>query len=369
MKQPSEGYHFGLSQELRSLREVNKAKPRRYADIRGEKERPPVVLEFLFGAHMTEGDAEGFAKKIEEADVYIPEAAGWHEYLPTLYQAIADGNISQSAFDSVIDTQIRAGQPFSARELTLLRDSGKKILLVDIPDDHPAHLMSQELAHLRRNAMEAFLDGDYASYLALLKQSFSLQEKATTLREQFIQKRIHEELPLLCDRFPELTNKKEIRVAAFLGAGHTDVHHQVKSDNPLIAVRWSIPDLVHSLQAEIPRRLKKHLSVDEILYARYFVTQVLTNYMLGVTSQDYNEVTAVVRFIASKLSLVDIKEITTRMGGTKNIDAKIKVFLAEIKRKTSFSLPNNREEFDQLLALFFASVQQKRTEVIQKEHL
>lgn len=317
----------------------------------GYEKQPHITLEFFFGFHMTEGDAKILGEKIKNCDVFIPEAGGWWPGTEGFLQSVSDGTLSQSNFKRVLDAQFAEGKYFEAEQLKVLYSSKKKILLVDIPEEHDAHKMRGALIQERKDAFSAFLGGNYTEYVAHLKKSFEIEALAESMREKYIQEHISQLLPSLSNRYDELKNKSEIKVFAFFGATHTNVYRSVKSENSETEVTWSIPDMVYPLQAEILRRHMRGGSVDEVLYARYFVGQILTNYTIREVSEDSVEVAAVIRFITSKLTLEDIKEISKRMGSAKENDTKIKVLFSEVSRRTSLPLPTNKKGFETLLEL------------------
>ncbi len=318
--------------------------------INGEnKEKQPTVsLEFLFGSHLTADDAKKLKEKIDESDVFVPEMGGWPEGLDTVLQTIADGTISPSYYDKLIDAQIREGKHFEEEELRLLLNCKKKILLVDIPQGSEFTSLLEARTQKRRAAMDAFISGSYDLYESLLKQSFDIDARIENFREQYIQKRFAEELPSLLYRYPDLKRKDAIKVFVFLGSFHTQVYHEVKSHNPDVDVRRSISNMVHPLQSEILRRYMRHMPVDEVLYARYFIAQALTNYTIRAVSNDSVQVAAVIRFVVSKLSLEDIKEISKQMGIHESGSKKMEVFFNEVSQRTKLPLPTNRQGFEEL---------------------
>ena len=67
-----------------------------YLEKYGE-DLPPVSIQFHFGPHLTEADANDIKAKLKESDVYIPEYLGWSQKVMDEYNEISQGKRSNDA--------------------------------------------------------------------------------------------------------------------------------------------------------------------------------------------------------------------------------------------------------------------------------
>lgn len=298
---------------------------------------PKITVNFFFSTHNTPEDFNRLPEALKHADVFMPEALAWTKE------------------DVELVNKISAGEKVAGQGTWHSFVYGLKIPIVpiDLPNRHPWTEDLLRNFNLKDESTLDFLVGNFEKAVESKKKQLKLLAATQKLREAFIAENLKHKLKPLTEKFPGLKNKKNINVLVALGATHTSVHKQLKSELQLPLKILGRSPIVFDSEAEIERRLKRNPqeNISDELYVRALMEGVIENLMIqNNTTSDSVKILHVARKLVANIPLKKIRFFSEKLGGMitdspeENLK-KIYLLLEEIGIK----LPTTEQEIDKLL--------------------
>lgn len=163
---------------------------------KGRKGSPQVTIRILYLAHETEKDARPVGKELSEADVFIPEGAGWDEYHLNKLRAVAQG-------ERVPERQ--QAHLFMGGLEKFVYNSKRPIAFIDVPRFHP---ITEDFKKKERNFYKLNLRGDFDENLKRVKEYCGQDSFIQREREEYMISQLEPTIRRLLRDNPELRKKK-----------------------------------------------------------------------------------------------------------------------------------------------------------------
>ena len=190
------------------------------------KERgPKIKIKILFGAHGTAEEAEQLRGPLSQADIFIPELAGWDVTGRLDLDDLSLGSITPEVLlQKRKVTENNPSYKFLKREFEILYQSGKIIGLIDVTKNDPLYdrLVQTHFGQKRRDMLQS---KNFAQLIEDFKRNIQERAQVQRERENLLVDNLESELKDLVEKYSYLKNKKEVNALLFLGAVHTRVYH------------------------------------------------------------------------------------------------------------------------------------------------
>ncbi len=320
---------------------MSETKPGHAPELKENKEtEPKITVNFFFSAHSSQQDFDRLPEALKNADVFIPENIGWKKKEEREINTASRGEKSPSKLSYIEPIVYNLKIP---------------VIFIDLPDKHA---LLQEFAiglALERRMTIEFFSGNFDESLRYEKEAANAMSSVQKQRETFIANELKKKLKNLTQEFPQLKNKKDINVLVSLGAIHTSVHQQLKSELQLPKKIISRDTITFPSYAEIIRRLIKNPQekISDETYARALLEESLARILLTRIERDHIKILSASRKLAANVSVDQIRSFCTKLAvpPTKENDTPaytISYIKTELQ-KIGIKLPENEEEIDKLL--------------------
>ncbi len=312
---------------------------------RETKEREPTItIDFLFSTHTSAEDFAKLPQLLEQADIYMPELAGWSKEELEEYNKIARGELNPATAKL---------NPALEKRAFALYNSKKPVVFVDTPISHELSARSKKIFIKKaREPFGAFANGRFELALYTMKQQVKDIAEHSEEREEYIRRQIKKEIKGLTKNFPQLRDKKDIRVLVDLGMVHTGVANILGKEERGLAIKKHLarPIMIFGLRDEVIRSMlagKDPTKYDDTHYARMLVEGKIK---VALQVADIGGLTQVevARKLARKLSFEQIRALSEQLanrGPTSNFNT----FLRAKLRRMGVVVPKTVEEANQLL--------------------
>ncbi len=311
---------------------------------------PNITVDFFFSPHGTAEDFSRLPEALKKADVYMPETAGWTEDGELLLNDISQGIIGLD--------ELTIRNPAEEKQLSALYNLKIPVIFVDIPE---GHRLLQEFLRAGTETSKAytyFFNGEFDKAVEKAKEGMVDEVLAIKDREDFIANKLKKELKTLTQKFPQLKNKKDIRVLISLGDVHTSLHQKLKSELQLSKMILGRNTLVFGINDEIIRRLIRDPEevISDTLYARSLMEAFIST-ELGNITEDTNKSNWVTRKLVSALSIDQIQSFCKKLATPPPAGTKASTEIYRLKsiqdglEQLGIKLPATEEEIDELLKL------------------
>lgn len=283
----------------------------------GRREQLDLDFQIKYGLHRTAEDFVGLEKSLAEADIYIPEAAGWSEDQLAIFQKVSSHELNPVA--------IKAKPPIS-QELKAIYKFRKPVFFADIPKDHELLKKKREADMELDAAVDFFRQGDFWNAVRWIKDFALVQGELERERENYMMSQLKQKLPELLESYPELKKRVEkgekLRMLMTLGPVHTGVYHGLKKEGYEVKRGFHEMPYVFPGLFEIVRQSRFNKKVNNEAAARALISSFILGCLLSLTNHSYKAIKAT-RKITSRLSLDDIRGISENMGKGCNLIGEI----------------------------------------------
>lgn len=277
---------------------------------RGFKEKlldkgPEISFNFFFSAHSTSKDYEGLEKAFGKSDIYIPESFLWKPETPEIYKKVSQGEMTPEAASK----EFLIG-PKRRRELEIIYNSKKPILLADIPfSDETELLKAIEEDRLFDEAGNYFISGELEKSIQTYRLYINSRSESNRRREEKIKENLQYQIKEFIKENPLYQKKEKLKVLVRLGAVHTNLYKELKKESKKskqfqFSREFSQLPIVFARGEEMQR---KNLLGNDELVARAMVEHFILAKLRGLT--DEVKLGGICRKLASRLSLKDIEQI------------------------------------------------------------
>lgn len=302
-----------------------------------EKE-PKISYHFFYTPHMTAEDYKNLAAAFAKTDIYVPEVVFLSPLFQELFQGIANGEITP---EEVLGSEA-ASQPGRERELEIIYDSKKPILLADIAYDDALVKEFEKAESFGQKAKEFFMSGHFKESLEQLYSYLKGYAEVQIKREEKIKINLEAKLKEFLKNNPDYAKKKDLRVLIRLGDFHTKIYQEFKKEKRPVSREFNELPMVYSSLVEAKRRIVFDKEISDELMARGIIETLIEPYLDQLTS-DTVKSQAVNRKISTQLSLKDIERISKNYAKNPKTD-----IIAELK-KFKIRIPKSEEEMDERL--------------------
>lgn len=322
---------------------MSETKPGSAPELKENKEtEPKITVDFFYSYHGTDEDYSHLPEALKNADVYVPEAFGWAKGDEKVLNAISQG-----------EAEI---PPYPEAELLALYNLKIPVILVDTPEGHPSNEKFNNTVDEELDAYNYFLGGQFDGAMEQLKATLPEQASAIIDRENFIANELKKEIKMLTQKFPQLKDKKNIRVLVSLGALHTSLYKKLKPELQSSKMILGRETLVFSINNEIVRRLIRNPKevISDNLCARSLIEGLITHFInsRGLT-KDANKLTWASRKLSTNLSTDQIRSFSETIGESSG-EMKygdLQDLVIKKLEEMGVKIPTTEEEIDKLINL------------------
>ncbi|OFZ65766.1 MAG: hypothetical protein A3D92_16520 [Bacteroidetes bacterium RIFCSPHIGHO2_02_FULL_44_7] len=286
---------------------------------------PDLEFKIFFGSHINDLDFAPITEELGGADVYIPEAAGWSQRQEEKIMLLSGGVIHPETLINEIkhydpDFAKSTSYTFFLAQMKAIYRSGKPIIFIDVPRDHPIENALRKTPGTFFRAMDS--TKDLATKIEAYKNFAKGYVELVKARDNFMIAMLPQRLRELLDRRPDLKKKSRLKVLISLGAMHSQIYPKLKDLGQDTAREFQTYPFVFGLSDEVPRRLQMGQDMDSIspdLILKAVLESEMLRYFeksLKWMSQEKSsqEVYVKMRKIIEKLNARDIEEIYNKFG-------------------------------------------------------
>lgn len=240
-----------------------------------QREGSPVSIDIFYTAHLEADDVRGLRERIEAADIFIPENIGWHKGIERDFQGVSDGRVAP-------ETQLKEWgftkkdyewYDVALEELRALYDTKKKVVFVDVPEDHELAKQFEDLPRLADTMDTSTPEGKLEAFDDYLRKDAEIQEK----REEYIVKHLKKEL--IGALGGDVGATEHPRIVMFLGSLHSSVYHALKDEYTASRQYRELPYVFDFIQ-EAKRRYRFRKEIDQELLMRGAVQWIAEVFVL-----------------------------------------------------------------------------------------
>lgn len=321
--------------------------------IQEQKEKEPKIsYHFFYSAHRTAEDFKNLEKAFDKADIYVPEIYAWTPKVKFIRNKVSQGEITPEQISKEYNIEKLSSR---YRDLDIIYNSHKPILLADIPgDDKEFMAKTNACEQLYKRALSFFIQGRLQDSIQTLRSCVINSARVDLIREKRIRKSLEEQIKTFLRQNPEYAAKKELKVLIRLGALHTTIYHKLKRDKILSSREFSHFPPVFDSYSESIRKIMFKKEVDDELLARAIIEEYLFAWLKTVTD-DSNKALKIIREISSKLTLKNIEQISKNIAEVSEeprtpsfLGFPIEDIVYET-RELGIKVPDSEEEMDELL--------------------
>ncbi len=217
---------------------------------------PDFSLEILYGPHGDEKDAEVFADRIKQADIFIPEFGGYPDFTRLTFQKVSNGTMTPKQAIDFLGRENITFDKHLERELEILYQSGIGVALLDRHEDDRINRELCDTSDQRDRIYQDIISGkaEVNELRQSLRSNLSRFAGAQRTREKHISRNMRGTLQDLIEDFPNLRNRDNVKVVMALGYGHTEVYRDVRKQGIDAKKKLSAPVLSFDYHGEVIRR-------------------------------------------------------------------------------------------------------------------
>lgn len=314
-------------------------------NLENKEREPKISYRILYGSHGTAEDFKEFEGEFKKADIYIPEACGWTPETLEEFNQISQGK-GLTLDEFVVKYNFRRGSSVY-KELEVIKDSKKPILLVDASRDTDLTMKRIEATLFYMEAIKLFENGKFEPAINSMRKYVELMAKHVRKREDCMKRNLKEKVNNLIQKDKALRNKEEVKILLTLGSAHTKLFQDLKKEKLSISRQHaSYPDVFLSTNEAIRMILLSSKKPSDELLVRAFIdsSELFLRYLRSLT-KDTTKSDRMARKISSKLSFEDIKEISEELGRYK------KANIISCLKDRGIKLPKSEKEMDEMLGI------------------
>jgi hypothetical protein len=294
------------------------------------RELPSLAIEIYYSAHLTAEDAKDLAKKFSEADIYIPEELGSTTATRELYQEVSDGILSpvEAAKKMFEDSNM---YDYALERFKIIYESHKPIIIIDLPRDNE---LIEEYRQLDDRLNLKNFDEDLKKTAIYLQKTAEFEKK----REQYMLFRLEPAIRESIEKYPELQDKKQLKLLLSLGAFHTAIFHQMKKEGYTIEREFGELPMSFGFTTSGVRRHLFEKKVDDDFVAKSMLENLIwRNFIESIRKLSPNSIDNI-KTISGIVSRFSFEEIRVLFDKLKDRDDIKNVLQEEIYKKAKINL-------------------------------
>lgn len=316
-------------------------------------EKPKLSFEVLFSRHAHYEDAEkvGMKEKMEHADIFLPEMAGWNEETEKMFNAVSSGKITPRQFFAVQKipdialSDPQSIQPFRWAELEAVYKTGIPVSFVDIPENHPLEAKFEKLM-----TEPPKLGKNFNETLRLIEARSRELVEIQRGREEYMLARLELLTEAILDgKISGLKEKKDVKILMQLGAYHTNVYHQLRRSGQNAKRQFTQMPYRFGYGHELQRRMQFGKQADQAFLAHAFLEEQIGMRLTGIAwNPDEQKGVRFGRMLVGRFTIQDIKQIHDAMVKSKKPEQTFDIMFNKLLKKKNIQLPKSQEEFDKM---------------------
>lgn len=231
-------------------------------------EFPPVELNFYFGSHWSEADADVFRHILDASDVFFPEFAGYGPEDEKVFEEVSEGIIDP---DEGAD-RARIHGKFAMGLLKNLYETKKVVGFIDLP--HGSKLI-EDTINLVNDSDNTFPGMSLDEAMSEQRKYFDVYAKLQLEREEYMIDRLPKALIELSEKYPDLLKKSKIQCLVFLGTSHKSLYHKGYASDKQALAFHEPKGLYPGFASKIVMQLKKGKQPGESLFLHALIEDIL----------------------------------------------------------------------------------------------
>jgi hypothetical protein len=281
--------------------------------------RPRVVFETYFSRHSTLADAAPLGEKISKCDIFVPEYHSWDSSHFKLFNELSRGEVYLGSDDLFMQGLIGT-----------MYGKNKSVTLIDYPAGHPSE-NDESSDDIRYSEI---------SFEEALRQRGEQHKKINiddVLREEYMVEQLPLRLNEALESNPLLKQKDQINTLLFLGAGHTRVHHVLRTASPESVRHFPQKPFVYPPLFEELRSYEYGKRASDKLAAQSLMTQMLPEKFklmkdLG-DSPDVSAAASSLRAFVSQFSVDEVRDIYNNWRNIETETEEVEIFKTVFQKK------------------------------------
>ena len=299
---------------------------------------PQVSIDIFYTSHATAGDVEKMRKRFEEADVFIPESNGWKRSSLAWFRNLADGKLSREELN-----RFKFNTDWVSGVARMVENSSKPVTVIDLPRNR----LFKKLDKLYSGSGSVKM-GTFGSFLDSLRNHVHKVAELQKERDDYMVTQFPIRMRELLVIYPQLKEKKQIKVLLSLGSFHTSVYENMKEQGRNVNWEFSAIPYVDGFRVEAERRYLFGKDVSDELAANMFLEKALERDVLPheLATERYDEFVIFCRRVIPQFSFQDAEEVFNRI---KQGEDRKKIFEDKLGQK-GIKIPQTAQELHDFLA-------------------
>lgn len=307
-----------------------------------------VNFDIYYSAHRSPEDYGDWAKRLKDCDIYIPEAVGWtQEYL----KDSRDVSSGRRTPEEVM-AQYPVGHKYEEKRQNMLHQfqglyrTGKEIIVVDLPKDHPLIKRTYELEDERFDSNK-----DLESIIDDVKNWVDRAAEVEKARHEYILSKLKEGVATVLGTDPSLRRKNVVNIFMMQGSGHVLFSKTLEKLGE--DVNYSLYPVPHLYDFKSEALLKKELGKEisnELAARLYLATNIFQPMYLPrfkALTKNTSKIIALERKMILPLTLEDIKKMQQESIST---ERHIFFIYQDQLKRIGIKVPQSEAEIDEVLA-------------------
>lgn len=306
-----------------------------------ESGNPKISINIFYGQHSTAKDIDGLSKAFAKADIYIPEFWTWRDRELQEYRSMANGVIEpKDVMGAMSPTEEMS---FIYMHFKMIHNSKKPITIIDVPMDDVDNVF------LTPHYEGIYMKETFNEALESKRQKIKHYANGEKIREAYMQSHLLPKIQELLREYPVLMEKEDVRVLLFLGAGHTQLYHNLIRSGQNATRMFNEMPYVYDFTVEGIRRYAFGNEVNDLLAARIILEELFNNsfgLLLLQRILNSEKRSNIRRKIIAQFSFEEAKDIFERIKQGEDRD---KLFNTKLEEK-GIKIPKTVQELDEFLA-------------------
>ncbi|MEK7580192.1 MAG: hypothetical protein AAB465_01055 [Patescibacteria group bacterium] len=299
---------YPLEKENTPAKQKKELSEKDLREIRGK-----MKIEFALGWHNSAKDVEFIQQKFESCDVYIPETVFYGPRVKKDLDEISNGEMTPSEFMEKYKEGNINFPEFTFAILKMIYNSHKKIFLADIPGDTPELDQYLNIRKIQKVNFDKFLGGELEEGLKSINQEINIFSDLEKKRDEYIAKKIENDLPIIIGKNKKLQKKPEINVLISLGAVHTPAYIQLKKDNYDVDRSFPVKPFTFEphLQGLRQKEFMPEKEISKDLLSRALMTEFLSTLFCFIEDQNLKD--KLLSEINKRISIQEIENLSRKL--------------------------------------------------------
>ena len=307
----------------------------------GQRNLPDMSIDIFYTPHATAEDAAKMRERFNAADVYIPELAAWRKEFIIMFRSLSSGKLNPEEFLSRVSISDK-GWESGVDEM--LYNSKKPVTFIDLPYSRRLFRNIEKFESFESVVIKS--TSNFGSLLDSLRNRLREFAEFQKERENYMLTQFPIKMRELLEIYPQLKEKKQIKVLLSLGFYHTSVYNNIKKQGGEINREFSTMPYVYGFGSEAMRRYGFGKDVSDELAANMFLENLLMVTLPHELTERNDKFVIFSRRVVSQFSFQEAEEVFNRI---KQGEDRKEILEDKLKQK-GIKIPQTEQELDEFLA-------------------